>query len=75
MRSDAVEVQRMSKRTPDAKRLEVRLICVGPVRSARALVDLGPLLSGRAPHDGVPAPVPFRTEHLLGVVVNWPSVA
>jgi dihydrofolate reductase len=22
----------------------------------------------------VPAPVPFRTEHLLGVVVNWPSV-
>src|ERR1700685_3586157 len=23
---------------------------------------------------GVPAPVPFRTEHLLGVAVNWPSV-
>jgi hypothetical protein len=21
-----------------------------------------------------PAPVPFRTGHLLGVVVNWPSV-
>ena len=21
-----------------------------------------------------PAPVPFRTEHLLGVVVNWPTV-
>src|SRR5438093_6693062 len=33
-----------------------------------------PVLSGRAPRDGVPAPVPFRTEHLLGVVVNWPSV-
>jgi hypothetical protein len=31
-------------------------------------------LSGRAPRDGVPAPVTFRTEHLLGVVVNWPSV-
>src|SRR5215213_10623323 len=26
-----------------------------------------PVLSGRAPRDGVPAPVPFRTEHLLGV--------
>src|SRR6059058_2336998 len=25
-------------------------------------------------HDGLPAPVPFRTEHLLGVVVNGPSV-
>src|SRR5829696_8378866 len=33
-----------------------------------------PVLSGRAPRDGVPAPVPVRTEHLLGVVVNWPSV-
>src|SRR5215203_2082954 len=33
-----------------------------------------PVLSGRAPRDGVPAPVPFRTEHLLGVVFNWPSV-
>jgi hypothetical protein len=22
----------------------------------------------------VPVEVPFRTEHLLGVVVNWPSV-
>src|SRR5215210_7245086 len=33
-----------------------------------------PVLSGRAPRDGVPAPVPLRTEHLLGVVVNWPSV-
>src|SRR5436190_9334906 len=30
--------------------------------------------SGRAPRDGVPAPVPFRTGHLLGVAVNWPSV-
>jgi len=25
-------------------------------------------------HDGAPAPVPVRREHLLGVVVNWPSV-
>src|SRR3977135_2441482 len=33
-----------------------------------------PVLLGRAPRDGVPAPVPFRTEHLLGVVGNWPSV-
>jgi hypothetical protein len=33
-----------------------------------------PVLSGRAPRDGVPAPVPFRTEHLLGVVVNRRSV-
>src|SRR5215203_5115544 len=33
-----------------------------------------PVLSGRAPRDGVPAPVSFRTEHLLGVVFNWPSV-
>jgi hypothetical protein len=33
-----------------------------------------PMLSGRAPRDGVPAPVRFRAEHLLGVVVNWPSV-
>jgi hypothetical protein len=24
--------------------------------------------------DGVPAPVPFRTERLLGVVVDWSSV-
>src|SRR4051794_31612906 len=32
------------------------------------------VLWGRAPRDGVPAPVPFRTEHLVGVVVNWPSV-
>src|SRR4051812_39542312 len=32
------------------------------------------VLSGRAPRDGVPAPVPFRTEHLPGVEVNWPSV-
>src|SRR3954469_8250579 len=33
-----------------------------------------PVPSGRAPRDGVPAPVPFRTEPLLGVVANWPSV-
>src|SRR6266498_3488006 len=33
-----------------------------------------PVLSGRAPRDGVPAPVPFRTEHPLGVVVNRSSV-
>src|SRR3954451_22164434 len=35
---------------------------------------LGQVLSGRAPGDGAPAPVPFRTEHLLGVLLNWPSV-
>src|SRR4051795_3783699 len=33
---------------------------------------------GQCPRDGVhatvPAPVPVRREHLLGVVVNWPSV-
>jgi len=28
-----------------------------------------------APRDGVPAAVPFRAEHVLGVVVNRPSVA
>src|SRR4051795_4967996 len=33
-----------------------------------------PVLSGQGPRDGVPAPVPLRTEHLLVVVVNWPSV-
>src|SRR5215208_4880595 len=33
-----------------------------------------PVLSGRAPRDAVPAPVRFRTEQPLGVVVNWPSV-
>jgi hypothetical protein len=33
-----------------------------------------PVLSGRAPRDGVPAPVRFRTEHVLGVVVNRPSL-
>src|SRR4051794_40257873 len=40
--------------------------CYGTPPSASAL--------GTAPRDGVPALVPFRTEHLLGVVVNWPSV-
>lgn len=33
-----------------------------------------PVLSGPAPRVGVPAPVPFRTKHLHGVVVNRPSV-
>src|SRR4051794_9188628 len=62
--------------TPAHGRGAVAVVVPSPAHSTEPVLrhtGPRPVLSGRAPRDGVPAPVPFRTEHLLGVVVNWPS--
>src|SRR4051794_7735641 len=64
--------------TPAHGRGAVPVVVPSPAHSTKPVLRhtaLGQGLSGRAPLDGVPAPIPFRTEQLLGVVVNWPSVS